>query len=113
MRQWDFDNDTVTADTALYAKWIVSGGLPEFDSHALMLSGEIGVIFNVSVPEGFDTSGMKMTFTVGKNGSAEMAVEDAIHDPATDIYGFVCYEYYSVTSIATSFCKYSNDKHLP
>ena len=56
-----------------------------------MLSGEIGVIFNVSVPEGFDTSGMKMTFTVGKNGSAEMAVEDAIHDPATDIYGFVCY----------------------
>jgi len=62
-----------------------------FTTHSLALSGEIGVVFNVTVPSDFSGSVDKVTFSVGKNGSSEMAADSAVYDPETDIYSFTCY----------------------
>ena len=60
-----------------------------FTNHALVLSGEIGVIFNVSVPEGTEVE--KVTFAIGKNGCSEMSAADAVYDSDSGEYSFTCY----------------------
>ena len=62
-----------------------------FDSHALVLSGEIGVVFNVSLSGGLDTDGAYMTYETGKIGSAEQSIEDAVFDDETGLWSFTCY----------------------
>ena len=62
-----------------------------FTTHSLALSGEIGVVFNVTVPSDFSGSVDKVTFSVGKNGSSEMAADSAVYDPGAGIYSFTCY----------------------
>ncbi len=64
---------------------------PQFYSHALVLSGEIGVVFNVHMPDGINTEGAYMTFETGKNGTATQLFEDSVYDEATGLYAFTCY----------------------
>ncbi len=61
-----------------------------FTTHSLVLSGEIGVVFNVAVPEGFEGELEKVTFSVGKNSVSEMTAADA-YNAETGAYEFVCY----------------------
>ena len=62
-----------------------------FVSHALVLSGEIGVVFNVYLPAGFNTDGAYMTYETGKVGSAEQTIDNATYDNDTGLWSFTCY----------------------
>ena len=57
------DTITITDNTTVTAVWEVEQKEPEFKSHQMILSGQLGMHFNMSIPEGM-TDGI-MTFKVG------------------------------------------------
>ena len=60
---WDFENDTVTKDTELYAKWTAVPPAAAFTGHKLLLSSEIGVMFKVTFSDAASVEGSYVTFT--------------------------------------------------
>ena len=68
---------------------------PAFRAHSLVLDGEIGVNFYLSVPEEFQV-GSSMTFTVnGKETTQAFSAAVKRTENGVDLYGFTCY----ITSI--------------
>ena len=64
---------------------------PRVVSHAIVLSGEIGVVFNVEVSGNYDLTGAYMEFRTGKTGTQTQMFEDAVYDESTGLYSFTCY----------------------
>ncbi|MBR4760350.1 MAG: hypothetical protein IK078_09430, partial [Lachnospiraceae bacterium] len=65
---------TVTADTTVKAIWDI---VPIFRSHALLLSGEIGVKFRVAFPAGFNPEGCYMEFKAADGRTDTVQYADA------------------------------------
>ena len=65
---------TVTADTTVKAIWDT---VPIFRSHALLLSGEIGVKFRVAFPAGFNPEGCYMEFEAADGRTDTVQYADA------------------------------------
>ncbi len=100
MRAWDFENDTVTQDTYLYAKWTAEPILPKFATHSLVLDGKIGVNFFMDLRGLSDQEriGTYMTFAISGAGSVseEPIYFDEGQMNSDQLYfGFTCF----VTSI--------------
>ena len=108
------DAYTVTYNNVTFTAVYSELTAPAFTSHALVLSGEIGVIFNLKVPDGFDATGAKMTFAIGKSGESEMAFSDASYNAYTNEYSFVCYvgAYRMADKITPSFSYFDGEDEL-
>ncbi|WP_407267837.1 InlB B-repeat-containing protein [Radiobacillus sp. PE A8.2] len=59
---WNFDSDTVTDDTTLYAKWTINSYLVSFDSNDGSAVDAQSVDYNQSVPEPDDPTKTGFTF---------------------------------------------------
>lgn len=94
MRAWDFEDNTVSYDVTLYAKWTPAPAAPSFATQSLILDGKIGLSFNMNLPEieGVDYSTSCMTFSVDHGTCTESV---GYGDARTKSGRFVCY----VTSI--------------
>ena len=80
----------ITADTKLT---IMNGGdansLPTFSGNSLVLSGQIGVDFYITVPEGLSVDKAYTEFTInGKTGNPSMLNKE---ESADNAYRFTCY----------------------
>ncbi|MBQ3447061.1 MAG: InlB B-repeat-containing protein, partial [Synergistaceae bacterium] len=93
-----YDFDTVlTGDLTLTAKWNFSpsdDSKPQFAYHSLILSGQIGVIFHVYIPDDLSPSDCTMDFDVSgdisQNNPGQKYFE-VIDEGGTKLYGFKCY----------------------
>lgn len=65
---WNFDSDTVTADTTLYAKWSSI-----FNKHSLTAAGDIGVNYYLVLPpeRAARANQLRVSFSWGKNADNE------------------------------------------
>ena len=64
---------------------------PQFTSHRIVLTGEVGVQFKVTLPEGFDATGSSVSFSVSDGRTSTMAVSDATPVVGENAYWFTCY----------------------
>ena len=73
---------TVTADTIATAVWEDTEDEPTFTTHALLLAGEIGVVFRVHFPDGFDPTGCYVSFvaTDGRSSTMQYANAETVTD---------------------------------
>ena len=95
MRVWDFEENTVTYDVKLYAKWTPAPAAPAFKTQSLVLADKIGVNFFLQLPEidGVDWNESYMTFTIfGIDGCTDRCDFDPdFMNPGHTYYGFTCY----------------------
>ncbi|MBO4363281.1 MAG: hypothetical protein J5912_02740, partial [Clostridia bacterium] len=64
---------------------------PQFTAHRIVLTGEVGVQFKVTLPEGFDAAGSSMSFSVSDGRSSTMDISDATPVDGENAYWFTCY----------------------
>ncbi|MBR0247767.1 MAG: InlB B-repeat-containing protein, partial [Synergistaceae bacterium] len=115
---YDF-SEAVTGDLVLTAKWKFApsdSNKPQFAYHSLILSGQIGVIFHVYVPEGavskdyctyFDVSGDK-----SQNTQPVYPFEEFTED-GNKFFGFKCYiNSVQMADEIHAVLNYGNDKTL-
>ena len=74
-------------DVTVNATFKLSG--PVINGHNLVLSGEIGVMFKVTLPEDFDGTGSYMDFVLSDTRAETMAIADAKKEGNS--YWFTCY----------------------
>ena len=96
MRAWDFEEDTVSFDVTLYAKWTKAPAAPAFKTQALTLEGQIGVNFylDLSALSEEEKAASYMTFDISGAGtvSSDPVPFDANKtNPAGTYHGFSCY----------------------
>jgi len=86
---------------------------PVFYRHALVLSGEIGVKFRISFPEGFDSTGCYMDFTAsdGRHSIVTFDNAETIND-STDIYFTFFINALELAEDITATLHYGNDKTI-
>jgi hypothetical protein len=96
MRAWGFEEDTVSFDVTLYAKWKLEQASPKFATHSLVLSGQIGVNFYMDLRPLSDIErvGTYMIFTI--SGAGSVASEPVYFDESlmnSDLlyHKFTCY----------------------
>lgn len=66
-------------------------GMPQFTSHRIVLTGEVGVQFKVTLPESFDTTGSSVSFEVSDGRTSTMDIDDATPVDGENSYWFTCY----------------------
>ena len=93
---YDF-SEAVTGDLVLTAKWKFApsdSNKPQFAYHSLILSGQIGVIFQVYVPEGTSSKDYCMYFDVSgdksQNTQPVYPFEEFTED-GNKFFGYQCY----------------------
>ena len=64
---------------------------PQFTSHRIVLTGEVGVQFKVTLPEGFDATGSSVSFEVSDGRTSTMDIDDATPVDGENAYWFTCY----------------------
>ncbi len=80
----------VNRNLTLKAKW-AEGTVPAFRTHALVLSGEIGVTFYMQLPNGVDYSDSTMEFDIGGNRTAKAGYDPNNKNKDGNYYGFTCF----------------------
>ena len=90
----------------------LADGVPSFSKHSLVLSGQIGVDFYVTIPEGIDTEGAYADFTVnGRTGTPAM-LSNAVKTESGD-YMFTCYiNSVQMADTITAAFHYGNDETI-
>ena len=90
----------------------LADGVPSFSKHSLVLSGQIGVDFYVTIPEGIDTEGAYTDFTVnGRTGTPAM-LSNAVKTESGD-YMFTCYiNSVQMADTITAAFHYGNDETI-
>ncbi|MBP5631925.1 MAG: choice-of-anchor J domain-containing protein [Clostridia bacterium] len=66
-------------------------GMPQFTSHRIVLTGEVGVQFKVTLPESFDASDSSVSFKVSDGRTSTMDIDDATPVDGENAYWFTCY----------------------
>ena len=89
---YDFSTP-VTGDLTLYANWTQIFPVPEFKSHTLLLSGEIGVNFymDLSILSAEERQTATMEFTVNGRTRTDTFDESFTNPSTHTYYGFTCY----------------------
>ncbi|MBR0159000.1 MAG: choice-of-anchor J domain-containing protein [Clostridia bacterium] len=64
---------------------------PQFTSHRIVLTGEVGVQFKVTLPEGFDAAGSSVSFEVNDGRTSTMTIDEATPVEGENAYWFTCY----------------------
>ncbi|MBP5767123.1 MAG: choice-of-anchor J domain-containing protein, partial [Clostridia bacterium] len=64
---------------------------PQFTSHRLVLTGEVGVQFKVTLPEGFDETGSSVSFAVSDGRTSTVDIADATPVEGENAYWFTCF----------------------
>ena len=84
---------SVNADPAVQITHCAQDGFPSFGKHSLVLSGQLGLDFLLTVPQSTNTAGSYVTFTVnGKEGTPEMFSNlDSSDILSNDTYRFTSY----------------------
>jgi|GEM_PF-3434377 len=90
----------------------LADGVPSFSKHSLVLSGQIGVDFYVTIPEGINTEGAYTDFTVnGRTGTPAM-LSNAVKTESGD-YMFTCYiNSVQMADTITAAFHYGNDETI-
>ncbi len=81
-----FKNINVTYDEATTS---LIDSIPAFSKHSLVLSGQIGVDFYITIPEGINTNGAYADFTI--NGATGNPAMLSNAEKTDDGYMFTCY----------------------
>ena len=96
--EYDFDSE-VNGNLTLYAKWTegfspTDESEPQFVYHSLILSGQIGVMFYVYIPENVAPESCTMDFDVSGDISQNnpgQTYDKTITDSGYTLYGYRCY----------------------
>ncbi len=86
--------DAEATQPVLYEDVIIPAlgyNVPQFTSHRVVLTGEVGVQFKVTLPEGFDATDSSVSFAVSDGRTSTMAIADATPVEGENAYWFTCF----------------------